>query len=163
MRKLKHREVESLDPGFTVFEWVSWDSDPSCLMPLFAPCPWCYTALFLGSETYNITIVYHFNSCYQNPYTCSEIWSMSCNHTHAFKLCVLCGLWKLWFNHQAYRGELALTVDTYLSLVTTRVSLCVPLPMELPSWSLHVWKQLQRGWAWRCVCFAWEPRCLPWW
>lgn len=54
-------------------------------------------------------------------------------------------------------------MDTCLSLVITRVSLCVPLPVELPSRPLHVWKQLQRGWAWRGVCFAWEPRRLPWW
>lgn len=74
-------------------------------------------------------------------------------HSRALKSCVVCSLWKCWFHHWHW---------LCLSLVTSRVSLCVPLPVELPSWSLHVWKQLQRGGAGRCVCPARKSRCLPW-
>lgn len=61
---------------------------------------------------------------------------------------------------QTYEWEPALTVA--LCVVTPRVSLCVPLPVELPSRSLHVWEQLQGGWAGGRVCPSREPGRVPW-
>lgn len=155
VRKLKHRAVKSLCLGCTVFKWQSWDSDSNCLLPLFAFLSKMLYCPLLWGETSNRTNGCPLNAWPQNIDKGGEIWDMSHDRTLM--------LWNTMWYAVDGNTDFILGADcAHVFLLSPRtpprpprVSLRVPLPVELPSWSLHVREQLQRGWAGRCVCPAW--------